>query len=77
MRRSQFTDEQIAISLRQAKAGRLVIDSWRRLEITETTFCRWKKYGGLGVPELRELTQLREGNRKPTQRVADLSLDTM
>ena len=48
----------------------------RKLEITETTFYRWKKkYGGLGVSELRELRQLREENRKLKQLVADLSLD--
>ena len=34
-----------------------------RLEATETTFYRWKrKYGGLGVSELREL---RDENRRP------------
>lgn len=48
----------------------------RRLQITEATFYRWKKkYGGLGVPELRELRQLREENRRPKGLVADLSLD--
>lgn len=37
---------------------------------------RWrKKYGGLGVSELRELKQLKEENRKLKQLVADLSLD--
>ncbi|SPQ01645.1 Insertion element ISR1 uncharacterized 10 kDa protein A3 (fragment) [Candidatus Sulfobium mesophilum] len=44
--------------------------------ITEQTFYRWKrKYGGLGVGELRELKQLREENRKHKHMVADLSLD--
>lgn len=48
----------------------------RKLEVTETTFYRWRKqYGGLGVSELRELRQLREENRKLKQLVADLSLD--
>jgi hypothetical protein len=37
---------------------------------------RWKKrYGSLGVSELRELRQLREENRKLKGLVADLSLD--
>lgn len=37
---------------------------------------RWKKkYGGLGMGEVRELRQLREENRKLKQMVADLSLD--
>ncbi len=36
---------------------------------------RQKKYGGLGVPELRKLRQLEEENRQLKQLVADLSLD--
>ena len=44
--------------------------------ISEQTFYNWKrKYGGLGVSELRKLKQLEEENRKLKQLVADLSLD--
>jgi putative transposase len=44
--------------------------------ITEQTYYRWKKkYGGLGMNELRRLKQLEEENRKLKQMVADLSLD--
>jgi putative transposase len=44
--------------------------------ITEQTYYRWKKkYGGLGMSELRRLKQLEEENRKLKQMVADLSLD--
>jgi putative transposase len=76
MRRSRFTEEQIALALRQAEAGTPVAEICRKLEITETTFYRWKKkYGGLGVTELRELRQLREENRKLKRVVADLTLD--
>jgi len=47
-----------------------------RLGITEQTFYRWKrKYGGLGVSELRRLKQLEEENRRLKRMVADLSLD--
>ncbi|NIM19128.1 MAG: transposase [Candidatus Latescibacteria bacterium] len=76
MRKSRFTEAQIILALRQAEAGTPVAEICRKLEITETTFYRWKKkYGGLGVSELRELRQLREENRKLKQLVADLSLD--
>jgi putative transposase len=76
MRTTKFSEEQIAMALRQAEAGTPVGDVCRKLEITETTFYRWrKKYGGLGVPELRELRSLRDENRKLKQLVADLSLD--
>jgi putative transposase len=48
----------------------------RKLGISEPTFYRWKKrFGSLGVPEVRELRQLREENRKLKQLVADLTLD--
>lgn len=64
------------MALRQAEAGTPVAEICRKLEISETTFFRWKKkFGGLGVSELRELKQLREENRKLKGLVADLSLD--
>jgi len=76
MRKSRFTEEQIAIALRQADAGTPVADICRKLEVTETTFYRWKKkFGGLGVSELRELRQIREENRILKGLVADLTLD--
>jgi putative transposase len=48
----------------------------RKLGISEQTFYRWKKkYGGLGVAEVRRLRQLEQENRRLKQLVADLSLD--
>jgi len=48
----------------------------RKVGITEQTFYRWKKkYGGLGMNELRRLRHLEEENRRLKQMVADLSLD--
>ena len=76
MRKSKFSEEQIAMALRQGEAGTPVAEICRKLGISQGTFYRWKKaYGGLGVPELRELRQLRDENRRLKQLVADLSLD--
>ena len=68
--------EQIALALRQVEAGTPVGEICRKLEIAEATFYRWKrKFGDLGVSELRELRQLRDENRRLKGVVADLTLD--
>ena len=76
MKKSKFTDEQIAFSLKQAETGTKVAEVCRKIGISEATFYNWKKkYGGLGVSELRRLKQLEEENRQLKKLVADLSLD--
>lgn len=76
MKKSRFTEEQIAFALRQAEGGTRVAEVCRKMGISETTFFNWKKkYGGLGVGELRRLKQLKEENRQLKKLVADLSLD--
>ena len=76
MKKSKFTEEQIAFALRQAESGTRVIEVCRKMGISEQTYFRWKKkYGGLGVSELRRLRQLEEENRQLKRLVADLTLD--
>lgn len=76
MRTSKYSSEQIAQALRQAESGTPIKEIRRKLQVTEQKFFRWrKKFGELGTPEVRELRQLREENRKIKQLVADLSLN--
>ena len=76
MKRSKFTESQIIFALKQAETGVKVEEVCRKMGISEATFYNWKKkYGGLGVSELRRLRQLEEENAKLKQIVADLSLD--
>jgi putative transposase len=76
MKRSKFTESQITFALKQTETGVKVEEVCRKMGISEASFYNWKKkYGGLGVSELRRLRQLEEENFKLKQIVADLSLD--
>jgi len=76
VKRSRYTNEQIAFALRQAESGTPVGEVCRKMGVSEQTFYRWKrKYVGMGVAELRRLKQLEEENRRLKQLVADLALD--
>ncbi len=76
MRKSQFTDQQIAFALRQAEGGTPVPEVCRKMGVTEPTFYRWmQKYGGLMPSELQRLSQLEEENARLRRLVSDLSLD--
>ena len=76
MKKSQFSEAQIIRALGQLEAGTAPGQLCRELGIDHATLYRWKKkYGGLGVSELRELRQLRDENRRLEQVVADLTLD--
>jgi putative transposase len=77
MKKTKFTEQQIAFALKQAETGTRVDEVCRKMGISEATFYNWKKkYGGLGVSELRRLRQLEEENSRLKQIVADLTLDT-
>lgn len=65
MKKSKYTEEQIAYALRQAETGTKVSEVCRKMGVAEATFYNWKKkYGGLGVSELRRLKQLEDENRQ-------------
>ena len=76
MKKSKFTEEQIAYALRQVESGSPPADVCRQLGVSEATFYIWKKkYAHLGVSELRKLRSLEDENARLKRVVADLSLD--
>ena len=44
MKRSRFTERQIAFALQQAEAGTPVLEVCRKMGITEQTFYRWNSF---------------------------------
>lgn len=76
MKRSKFSEQQIAFILRQAEEGASVEEVCRKAGISQQTYYRWrKKYGGLMPSEMKRLKQLEEENQRLKRLVADLSLD--
>ena len=76
MKKTRYTEEQIAFALKQAETGTRVEEVCRKMGISEATFYNWKKkFGGMGVTELRRLRQREEENQRLKRLVADLSLD--
>jgi putative transposase len=78
MKRSRYTEEQIAAILKQGDAGMKTADLCRQHGISEATFYNWKaKYGGLSVSDVQKLKRLEEENSKLKRVVADLTLDNV
>ena len=76
MRKSKFTDEQIAFALEASRAGHqrrggVPQDGHQRRDVLRLE----EEVRRYGPSELRRLRQLEEENRKLKQIVADLSLD--
>jgi len=68
VKKSRFTEEQIAFALKQQELGTPVEEICRKLGIAQATFFNWKKrFSGLGPSELRRLRQLEEGEHSPEQ----------
>jgi putative transposase len=76
MKRSKYSESQIVFAIKQVETGTRIQEVCRKMGISEATFYNWKKkYGGLGVSELRRLKNLEEENSQLKKLVADLSLD--
>jgi len=76
MKGSRFTETQIVGILNEADAGMPVKEICRKYGISDSAYYNWKKkYGGLGVSEVRRLRELEAENAKLKRMYADLSLE--
>ncbi len=75
IKRSSYTEEQIAFALKQAELGTPVSEVCRKMGVSDATFYNWrKKYRGLRPSELKRLKQLEE-NHRLKRLIADLGLN--
>jgi putative transposase len=75
-KKSKFSEAQIVYAIRENESGSKVAEITRRLGISQATFFTWKKkYGEMGVTELKRLRALEDDNAQLKKLVADLSLD--
>lgn len=79
-KRKRHTPEQIVRKLRDAdamlNAGQSMAAVLQALEVSESTFDRWRnQYGGMKSEEAKRLKQLEEENKRLKHIVADQALD--
>ena len=76
MKTSKFSEQQIAVILRQAEKGATVEEVCRKAGISVQTYYRWRsKYGGLMLSEMKRPKLLEEENVRLKRLVANRSLD--
>ena len=76
MKKIRFTEEQITYALHQVEGGTPPADVCRQLGCSEASFYIWKKrYGSMGMTEVKELRQLRDENARLKRLVANLTLN--
>lgn len=76
MRKSKFSEAQIASAVKQVELGLPIEEVCRKIGISQNTFYVWRRrFGSMEPSEIRRLRQLEGENRRLKGMVADLSLD--
>jgi len=80
MKQRHHTPEQVIRKLAEGEKllgeGKSIEEVARHLEITESTWHRWRnQYGGMKADDAKELKELRRENQRLKKIVADQALD--
>ncbi len=76
MRKSKFSESQIAGILKKAEAGMAAAEVARKHGISAATFYQWRsKYGGMSVSDMQRLRELEQENARLKRMVANQSLE--
>ncbi len=78
--KKRFSGPQIVAKLREADRllgqGKTVEDVCKKIDITNTTYYRWrKKYGGMSPDMIKQLRAVQKENAQLKRLVADQALD--
>lgn len=74
MRKSKFSESQIAEILTEAEAELAVAEVARKRSISAATFYQWRsRYGGMSVSDMQRLRELEQENARLKRMVANLS----
>jgi predicted secreted protein len=82
MARKRHRPEEIVAKLRQVDVltgqGRSIAEAVKTIEVTETTYFRWRaEYGGMKSDQVKRLKELEVENARLRRAVSDLTLDKL
>ena len=78
MKISKFSEQQIALILKQVDDGLGIEEVCRKAGVSQQTYYRWRKeYGGLQGDQVKRLKELETENARLRRAVSDLTLDKL
>jgi len=76
MKKTRFTETQIFAILKEADAGMLVKDLYRKHGISDATYYNWKsKYYGMQASDLKRLKEMAQELSQLQRMYADMALE--
>ena len=76
MRKSQFSNTQIANILKEFEQGKTADEINRQYGVSKATFYKWReRYGGMEASELKRIKELEEENTRLKRMYANLAME--